>query len=59
LETEFTELAPKKANNNQRKYTKDEIEKLYLIKKLLYESKFTIDGAKQHVEGHEKRVSLR
>ena len=49
-ETEFKELAPQKATNKQRKYTKQEIEKLLLIKKLLYEEKFTIEGAKQKLK---------
>lgn len=49
-ESEFKELAPKKAGNNQRKYTRSEIETLLLIKSLLYDEKYTIEGAKQKLK---------
>lgn len=49
-ETEFKDLAPQKASNKQRKYTRQEIEKLLLIKKLLYQEKFTIEGAKSKLK---------
>jgi DNA-binding transcriptional MerR regulator len=49
-ETQFKELAPKKAGNNQRKYTKREINTLLAIKQLLYEEKFTIPGAKRKLK---------
>lgn len=46
-ETEFPVLKPQKAQNNQRMYTKKEIEKLLLVRKLLYVDKFSISGAKR------------
>ena len=49
-ETEFEQLSPEKASNNQRKYTRKEIETLLIIKELLYGQKYTIDGAKQKLK---------
>lgn len=46
-ETEFPVLKPQKAQNNQRMYTRKEIEKLLLVRKLLYVDKFSISGAKR------------
>jgi DNA-binding transcriptional MerR regulator len=46
-EQEFDILKPKKASNNQRLYTKKDVENAFLIKKLLYRDKFSIEGARQ------------
>lgn len=46
-EQEFEVLKPKKASNNQRLYTKKDVENAYLIKKLLYRDRFSIEGARQ------------
>lgn len=46
-EQEFELLRPKKALNNQRMYTKKDVENAFLIRKLLYRDKFSIDGARQ------------
>ncbi|GAQ94960.1 DNA-binding transcriptional regulator, MerR family [Thermodesulfovibrio aggregans] len=46
-ETEFPFLKPKKTKTGQRLYTKKDIEILFLIKKMLYEDKFTIEGVRQ------------
>lgn len=45
-ETEFEVLKPKKSRQNQRMYTKKDIENVLLIKKLLYRDKFSIEGAR-------------
>lgn len=45
-ESEFNILAPNKNRSGNRIYTEDDISKVLLIKKLLYEEKFTVDGAK-------------
>ncbi len=45
-ETEFDVLRPKKANNNQRLYTKRDVENAYLIRKLLHRDRFSIEGAR-------------
>ena len=46
-EQEFDVLSPKKASNNQRLYTKKDVENAFLIRKLLYRDKFSIEGARQ------------
>lgn len=46
-ESEFDLLRPKKASNNQRMYTKKDVENAFLIRKLLYRDRFSIEGARQ------------
>jgi len=46
-ETEFPKLAPKKTDKGQRMYRRKDVELLLRIKHLLYEKKFTIEGARQ------------
>ena len=45
-ETEFDALKPKKAKNNQRMYTRRNVELAMMIKKLLHEDRFSIEGAR-------------
>jgi len=45
-ETEFEVLKPKKASNNQRYYTRKDVENAYVIRKLLYRDRFSIEGAR-------------
>ena len=45
-ETEFDVLKPKKAANNQRMYTKKDVENAYIIRKLLHRDRFSIEGAR-------------
>ena len=46
-ETEFGFLSPQKNEGNQRLYTAKDLEKVLLIRKLLYEDGYTIAGAKR------------
>lgn len=46
-ETEFPFLKPKKTKTGQRLYTERDIEVIFLIKKMLYEEKYTIDGVRK------------
>ncbi len=48
-ETEFKSLKPVRAASGHRLYRKKDIEALILIKKLLHEQRFTINGAKQYL----------
>jgi len=48
-ETEFQVLRPKKSRSGQRLYTKDDLELIHEIKKLLYCDKLTIAGAKKRL----------
>lgn len=45
-ETEFDVLKPKKAANNQRMYTRKDVENALLIRKLLHRDRFSIEGAR-------------
>ena len=44
-EKKFLFLKPKKAQGGRRYYSSDDLEVIFLIKKLLYEKGFTIKGA--------------
>ena len=46
-ESEFRWMAPQKSRSKQRLYRKRDIEMIELIKKLLYEQRFTIAGARK------------
>ena len=48
-ETEFSQLSPKKNNAGNRKYRESDITTINLIKELLYDKKFTIEGARQYL----------
>jgi len=48
-ETEFPFLKPKRNRAGNRAYRKRDIEMVLLIKKLLYEEGYTIEGAKQKI----------
>jgi DNA-binding transcriptional MerR regulator len=56
-ESEFPVLKPQKAQNNQRMYTRKEIEKILLIRKLLYVDRFSISGAKRALRDWQKGAS--
>src|SRR5256886_14519606 len=46
-ETEFPVLSPKKSGTGHRLYRRKDVELLLRIKHLLYEKRFTIQGARQ------------
>jgi len=50
-ETEFSSLSPKKDSGKQRLYTKDDLQIIFDIKKLLYDESYTIAGAKKKIDG--------
>ncbi|MEJ2657661.1 MAG: MerR family transcriptional regulator [Desulfobacterales bacterium] len=49
-ESEFKKINPKRTPSGQRLYRKKDVELILWIKHLLYERKFTIQGAKQHLK---------
>ena len=49
-ETEFSALAPKKSGTGHRLYRRKDVELLLRIKHLLYDKKFTIEGARQWLQ---------
>jgi DNA-binding transcriptional MerR regulator len=57
-ESEFTEIAPIVSSSGQKLYEHRDIEAILLIKKLLFEDKFTIERAKQEMQLLMPRESL-
>ncbi len=49
-ETEFAELHPPKNKGRNRLYRLNDIKLVFLIKKLLYDDKYTIEGARQQLK---------
>lgn len=57
-ETEFSQLKPAKNKAGNRKYTQKDVDLLFRIKHLLYENKFTIEGARlQLAKGSAEKIS--
>ncbi len=50
-ESEFRWMAPQKSRSKQRLYRQRDIDMILLIKKLLYEQRFTIAGARKKLRG--------
>ena len=57
-ETEFPKIKPSRSRSGQRLYKRRDIEIILQIKDLLYQKKFTIAGAKQHLKQHRKESKL-
>ena len=55
-ETEFKSVRPQKTRSQQRLYRKRDVELLLKIRHLLYEKRFTIEGARAHLRelGHDE-----
>jgi len=56
-ESEFPSLAPKKSGTGHRLYRRKEVELILEVKRLLYEKRFTIEGAKLYLEQNKKRAA--
>ena len=56
-ETEFEFLSPEKSTTGQRLYSKKEIDLVLLVRRLLYEEKFTIEGVKKKISSKGKNLS--
>ncbi|MCF8026481.1 MAG: MerR family transcriptional regulator [Desulfobacteraceae bacterium] len=56
-ESEFSLINPRRTESGQRLYRKSDIEAILKIKHLLYEKKFTIEGAKKHLKKQTKQSS--
>jgi DNA-binding transcriptional MerR regulator len=50
-ESEFRQLSPKKSGTGHRLYRRKDVELLLRIKHLLYDQRFTIEGARQTLRG--------
>jgi DNA-binding transcriptional MerR regulator len=58
-ETEFPSLAPKKSGTGHRLYRRKDVELLLKIKHLLYEKRYTIEGARQSLHNDAKGNKLK
>lgn len=58
-ESQFKFLHPAKNRSGNRVYQRKEVELIMLVKQLLYEEKFTIDGARQKIDDYRKDGELR
>lgn len=54
-ETEFPSLAPKKSDSGQRMFRRKDVELLFQIKHLLYERKYTLEGARKVLQEKGKK----
>lgn len=50
-ENEFPALQPRKTKSGQRIYTKKDLDLVLLIRRLLYEERYTIDGVRRKLGG--------
>jgi DNA-binding transcriptional MerR regulator len=57
-ESEFPSVRPIRTKSDQRLYRKKDVETLLKIRKLLYEEKFTIAGAKKHLSQDRAKVGI-
>ena len=48
-ETEFASIGPKKSGSNHRLYRRKDVELILEIKQLLYEKRYTIEGARKQL----------
>jgi DNA-binding transcriptional MerR regulator len=55
-ESEFDVLHPKKSKNGQRMYTKKDVETALMIRKLLYDDRFSIEGAQAAIKKLRQQV---
>src|ERR1041384_2521844 len=53
-ETEFPSIGPKKSGTGHRLYRRKDVEMVLEIKRLLYEQRFTIEGARKFLETRPK-----
>ncbi|MBV8551504.1 MAG: MerR family transcriptional regulator [Acidobacteriaceae bacterium] len=58
-ESEFTGLGPKKSGTGHRLYRRKDVELVLEIKRLLYDRRFTIEGARKVLESKPKHEPAR
>ena len=55
-ETEFKQLRPGKSQTGQRLYLKKDLDLVFKIKRLRYERKYTIEGARKEISSRAEKV---
>lgn len=58
-ETEFSGLGPKKSGTGHRLYRRKDVELVLEIKHLLYEKRYTIEGARKYLETRGKGETVK
>jgi DNA-binding transcriptional MerR regulator len=58
-ESQFRFLNPAKNRSGNRVYQRREVEMIMLVKHLLYEEKYTIEGARQKIDEKRKEGKIR
>ena len=54
-ETEFSSLGPKKSGKGHRLYRRKDVELVLEIKRLLYDKRYTIEGARKYLDSRTPR----
>jgi len=55
-ETEFSGISPKKSGSGHRLFRRKDVELILEIKRLLYEERFTIEGARKFLSQRTKKI---
>jgi len=58
-ETEFPGLGPKKSGTGHRLYRRKDVEMVFQIKHLLYDKRYTIEGARKDLDTRHKTEQLK
>jgi len=57
-ESEFKKIKPRRTASGQRSYTRKDIETILEIKHLLHDKKFTLEGARKHLNARSEPGEL-
>lgn len=58
-ESEFSTLGPKKSGTGHRLYRRKDVELVLEIKRLLYDKRYTIEGARKFIEDKPRKEAVR
>src|ERR1700722_19234770 len=58
-ETEFSSLGPKKSGKGHRLYRRKDVELVLEIKRLLYDKRYTIEGARKYLDSRSREIGAK
>src|SRR5580692_907552 len=58
-ETEFSSLGPMKSGKGQRLYRRKDVEPVLEIKRLLYDKRYTIEGARKYLDSRTREIGIK
>ncbi len=58
-ETEFSSLGPKKSGKGHRLYRRKDVELVLEIKRLLYDMRYTIEGARKYLDSRSREAGAK